>query len=223
MKHFLITRFIYPDDYPYMGERIELFNRCTLPSVQSQTCKNFTWIILGHPEIDLADIPHVFLDCKSHYKKDVVSALLKYIKTIEREDDELIITSRVDNDDIILPNFIKNVQSLANKKSDPFIIEFRGFWWDQRVGEMLKSTRYINGITSPFLSLVERGKNIKSVYFDNHGTMSKHFPVMKNENFGWIQTIHKHNLLMNKIKPGEFEGSKINNNQFKFLFGLGIK
>ena len=65
-KHFILTRFnlfLYGDN-PYkiedkelwMNHRIKLFEKYCLPSVQVQSCKDFTWIIAFDPETDPAVI-----------------------------------------------------------------------------------------------------------------------------------------------------------------------
>lgn len=224
MKHYLVTRFIYPENYRHMKERIEMFNKYTLPSVKAQNNKNFAWVIIGRPEIDLTGIDHVFIDAASYHKKDIVHALRKFILT-QITANEIVITSRLDNDDILLPNFTMNVQFLTRAELPPFLIEFKGFWLDLRVNKFYTNTRYRDKVTSPFLSLVEQSgphmdlTDIKTVYYDNHANMSRHFPVVRNRNNGWVQIIHKNNLLMNRIKPGNLEGTEINMNDFPYKIG----
>lgn len=213
-KHFIIIRFNYAPDYKYLPERIKLFKQFTLPSLQHQTNKNFHLLILGRPEIEI-DIPHTFLDWdetdKNHYVKCVVD-FLKENATM----DEIVITSRIDNDDMYLPNYVETVQKIAETENVkfPYLIELKGYWLDLRERKLYTNERYRKNLTSPFLSMVERG-TYHTVFHSNHSKMGRKFMVVSNDydpegrNYGWIQIIHKTNQLMNKIPVGQLEGKEV--------------
>jgi len=63
LKHFLITRFNYADDYEHLEQRIELFRRYTMPSIYAQTIKNFEWLIIGQPSFEIPGARCFFEGC----------------------------------------------------------------------------------------------------------------------------------------------------------------
>lgn len=134
-KHFIITRFnlkhtsknwqrdkqgneVLTDEW--MNARMEIFLRYCVPSVVNQDNKNFTWLI------------YIDKDTKEEYKKQFRELTFSYPFIIVREakdyDDfqnnycsdiiklmakkcQYIITTRLDNDDILHRKFISKIQS----------------------------------------------------------------------------------------------------------------
>lgn len=133
-KHFLITRFnlkrtcdswlsdkfgkeVLTDEW--MEERMNLFLGYCLPSVQSQTCKNFIWIIYIdihtnekflnifkklENEFDFIRVIQVnnYEEFQSNYCKDILSICDGSCK--------YIISTRLDNDDVVHKDFIFKIQ-----------------------------------------------------------------------------------------------------------------
>lgn len=209
MKHFIITRFNYAPDYKYLPERIKLFEQYTLPSLQKQTNKNFMLVVLGKPDIRIEGIQHIFLEWKENEGGHYVKPLVDFLKDCSTKDG-IILTSRVDNDDMYLPNYVETVQKIAETENVrlPYLIEQKGYWYDKRVEKYYTNERYRANLTSPFLSMVEKG-TYNTVFLANHSKMGKRFPVIFSENYGWIQIIHKTNQLMNKIPVGQLEGKEV--------------
>lgn len=127
---------------------------------------------------------------------------------------EKIITTRLDNDDMLMPNYVRAVQTIAKLK-DKALIELNGYWYDLRTGKLFHNHRYKENLTSPFISLVETpvwilGKNDNDLktkyytaYFRKHSDMGKIFTVIISEVKGWIQVLHNSNQKMNKLKAGQ--------------------
>jgi len=220
IKHFIITRHNYPKNYPYLRERMQMM-RIAAAFLNLSTNKNFVWIIQSNNEIidypefhELAEngmLKQVGFNNQSKVKDIDIDTIIDFItKKIEnpiRPGDKLI-TSRVDDDDILLPNYVKDVQQIAMNCDIDTIIDLKGYWLDKRE-EPIKyyyNHRYSFDRTSPFISLVENleeGKPIRTAYYIHHAKMGKHFNVFESPNHSWIQVLHKYNQKMNKLKPQE--------------------
>lgn len=171
MKHYIITRYNYPKEYPHKEERERLFFKYTLPSIKNQTDQNFKYIIIG----------------QTHDWKQLEDE----IKGIN----DWVVTTRLDNDDMILPEFTKEIKNIPLQEQ---VIDFNGYRYDERTNKFYKDTKYINHFTSPFISLMERSENYKGVYSDQHQNMGRKFNLNRIEKRLWCQIIHDTNQLMNK-------------------------
>lgn len=191
MKHLILTRHNYNEDYPHLEERKKLIEKYTKKSLENQTSKNFTWcIVTKHPVYsDIIDI----INFKN--KKELEGFMSTF--------DDVLLTSRVDNDDILSPEYVESVQEkaseLINKGKEEALIDSTGYRWDKRVDSFYKDFLYESNSNSPFLSVLSRDK---TCWHDKHGHMSKHF---ENNYFIskplWIQIIHQTNKLMNRVNP----------------------
>jgi hypothetical protein len=151
--HYLITRFNVPVknwdrdkagnptlDESWMQDRITLFNRYCVPTLQSQTQKDFKWIIycdrqtshhyleairnriisLPMAEIRLAeDFDHLMTDLRH---------LISGVSTL------YVITSRVDNDDGLGIHFIRQVQNYFTPEPNTLILLQGGILYDPQRG-----------------------------------------------------------------------------------------
>lgn len=160
-KHYILTRFnlgIYDPAGPYhktvktprawLKHRIQLFEKYTLPSVQRQTCQDFTWVLAFDP-----DTPPDIV-CAYDYMDNVQVCFEQphlWLRTQEPET-EWLITSRFDNDDMYDPQFVWKIQSEFRAIEEVIDIDYHVF--DVAQQQMFTSERY--RANSPFLSLVER-------------------------------------------------------------------
>lgn len=189
-KHVIITRFNYPEDKKDLfDDRMKLFKKYTLPSVKAQTNKDFTWVFFSNKELDIDFSDKKFVTLKS-YKE--------WKKELSKEY-EYIIETRLDNDYVISPNFIESIQ-LSFMKNE-YVIEFKGYRYDQRINQMYEDTFYNRGKTSPFVSLVSKLADEKYIFDYSHGDICNHFKTLYKEQKMWAQVIHNSNKLMNKDGP----------------------
>ena len=121
-----------------------------------------------------------------------------------RNKKEWIITTRLDNDDIILPTFIEKIQAQFNERF--LLVDTDGYQLDLRTGKHYDVARRSNN--SPFISLIERtgevwnsmdGKTIitdqvKTAMWCNHTNMELHFPSMKIPERLYKMVIHGRNI-----------------------------
>jgi hypothetical protein len=203
-KHYILTRFnigLYSDN-PYkiadpaawMRERIRLFNQYCLPSIKSQTCQDFTWILAfdGLTKLSIfneIELPDNAITC--------VTQPHLYLRECVKEAD-WIITSRFDNDDYYEPDFVEVVQKSFRFEREVIDIDYKVV--DEKTGKFYTSNRW--RANSPFLSLCEPWENIVTAMGHPHSEMPNYYPAEKLPGCHAVQVIHGGNVC-NKIKGKE--------------------
>ena len=193
MKHFVITRFNYPQTYKHMEQRLRLFNKFTRPSIEAQTSKNFEWLILGEPPLD---VPIEGVEHSFHEGTVGIMGFdyLGYIKRVTKDED-LVLMTRLDNDDMLMPTYVEDIQEEA---TEPELYEYKGYRLDLRNGKFFIDTRHRANVTSPFITLAQTPEGLQSVYSHNHGHMWKFFKLHMLEKRNWVQIIHDTNWVLNR-------------------------
>lgn len=217
-KHYIFTRWnrmdnqvtIYnnprvPDPEAWMEHRVKLFNEITLQSVMLQTERNFTWLLSFAEET-----PKHITD---HYATwPGVKIIYEYPQTWLRKQDlkdgEWIITTRLDNDDYISPEYIEKVQAQFDETFK--LVDTDGRQLDLETGKLYTVER--KTCNSPFLSLIEQvgtpwesvtndprehriiSERIKTVYYCSHSKMEWHFPAVKINEVLYRMVIHSRNI-----------------------------
>lgn len=219
-KHFIFTRWnllgpdpnlnIYTnpqvkDPEAWMEHRCNLFNEITLPSVMLQTNTNFTWLLAFARQT-----PKKVTDFYASFPR--VKIIYDYPRTWSREKaglktGEWVITSRLDNDDYIFPQYIEKVQERFN--SEFLIVDTDGRQLDLATGKHYTVER--KTCNSPFISLIEKVNTpfmsisndpnekrliedrVKTVYFCQHSKMEWHFPAVKINEVLYKMVIHDRN------------------------------
>jgi hypothetical protein len=218
MKHYLITPWnVDMVDLEWLKARQILFEKFTLPSVLSQTNKNFEWIIVSdhrtpdsfrkvldsYPATVLYadfDLTNIKLAQTSHRRgvrleESIAAPLREYLKDV---DTDYIITSRLDNDDAISVDHVDKVQRFAReRKCDgmPFWLNMqRGYKWCS--GNVYP----IGALQNPFISMVEEQGELLTAYRCSHKVVHKHARMeqVREGHPTWMQVIHGANLL-NKL------------------------
>lgn len=213
-SHYLITRFNVPvgdwsadkagtatRDEAWTAHRMRLFADFCVPTVRHQTVRNFTWIICldaATPEATLAtirrmlvEIPHAeFLLAPSH---DVMMQRLRERLDVDRAD--FIITSRLDNDDGLGPDYIRLVQSHFKPVDKQLINLLGGLLYDapNRVLTRLRLSRF-----NHFTSLVERnlhdGRVLIVIGFPHTRPPEDVTVVDVPVRYGWLKIVHARNV-----------------------------
>lgn len=177
-------------------ERRRYYFDWLIMSLGVQTCKNFHFVL--------------FMDEKTpkEYIIELEESISKAVETYEiylghwndwiAETDfksDWIITSRIDCDDYYNENFVKIIQD--NFKGKQEILDVYGVQYDQINDELYTSGR--ERPNSPFISLVERNKDVKTVFYKPHTYMGDEFPArfVGSEPL-YTQVIHDENI-SNKI------------------------
>lgn len=217
--HFLITRFNLknPDwnvtknneallDDTWMTERLSLFENYCYPSVVAQRNKNFKWLLFfdeSTPEKYRTRIESIigtndfivpfYIGGMPKFQDSILDFVLK-----NANNKPYLITSRIDNDDCIHVDFIDEVQKQFNKQDFLAIDQISGYTM-QIEPEIILGKK--DHIFNPFISLIERNENPKTVWHYSHNMWKKEPRLVHlSEKRLWLSVIH------GKNKVNEFDG-----------------
>ncbi|MDA7648743.1 putative rhamnosyl transferase [Akkermansiaceae bacterium] len=216
-KHYIITIFNYPNDYPHLKERFNIFNNFTKPSIEAQSNKNFTWIILANP--NHISLFNEFKGVDAHIVKgeihnqrlpsvsSIAKAIYPFINS--KPLPQYIISTRICNDDAIHEDFIKLTQEKFLNNISSRLLDYKGYRYLVNTKTLYTQEKYHSKFPSPFCSLVykndyqpltidvKRPAPPQVVIEYPHTDLHKFHPlVLINEERMWCQLIHDHNLLM---------------------------
>lgn len=194
-KHFLITRFnlkkadwktnkknkaLLTDEWH--RNRFKLFMDYCFPSVASQTNKNFDWIvffdtstkeefrkIVSSLQKELPNFKPFYIDGMDQF----LPATKDYIKGFNQE---YIISTGIDNDDCISKHFIDEIQQKFDQQEfmaldfiDGYTIQTQ---CEIKIGKKLHQY-------NPFISLLERNKDPKTIRDRSHRNWKKEKNVLQ--------------------------------------------
>ncbi|HUR31639.1 MAG TPA: glycosyltransferase [Saprospiraceae bacterium] len=217
--HFLITRFnikisgFGPERMtsPFMTEewltqRLDLFLTYCVPSVLEQTNKNFTWLVYfdrSTPGFILEKVS--FLKNKSPDVRiilvdDYDEMLLDIRAKIKSSQKPFVITSRLDNDDIISNEYIERIQHNFSPVHNTIFNFKSGLEFSIRKNVMKK---WNNRPHNQFISLVEDVGRLStgSIYSFAHwkAPLIGHIINIEGEPF-WIYIGHENNYSEQKVR-----------------------
>lgn len=205
-------------DDEWMQNRCELFEKYYLPSITKQSNKNFNVLLLFDINTDkkyinkYKDIPNINIIYIPH--KEFLSYWLS------KKDIDVLITSRIDNDDAITLDYVELIQQQALMKPEvEQLIDFSGHQLietDYRVVPI-----YQNVANSPFLSVSSNKKQgFRHCFLNEHSYMHQFFKNIKKykDKSYFLQVIHERNLGNTRAGIG-YVNPKITNN-FKHIFDL---
>jgi hypothetical protein len=213
MKHYLITKInveteFWPNhakkmsssrfDEDYLSQRLDLFERYTVASVEAQTCKDFTWLVFIHPDTDIT--------LKKEFG-DRAGGLIEVTSDTEIHnfvggDETDTITTNLDSDDLIAVDYIDSIQEEYRSGlcglDRPVVLSFPGGYVlsDQR-REIIPITFKPN----QFTSLVESGSNPSTISSYRHlgsnalSSLTQQFPIVVSKTGRmWIIVAHGQNI-----------------------------
>lgn len=208
MKHFLITRFNLKQNKAakpqqsflglnehWLAQRLSLFTTFCAPAVTAQSNKNFEWLVLFDVDtplsfkqtIELSAARFRFVPIFIDGFKGIDNELPQLLKNLAKDED-FMVTTRLDNDDIIHQDFIKEIQ-LLYRPTDGLVIDMpRGF----QVGlsnNALIARNYMAPF-NPFLTLVEKTVNAKSVLSREHHHWKNAKNIATSPKRLWIELVH---------------------------------
>ena len=203
INHLIITRFlmffnktfspkIYTEDYIKNGIRV--MKKYLFPSLDNQSCKNFTWIlILG----DKANITYVksLLNFNISFPYNVLFAksLKNYIRN-SNKDFDVLITTRIDYDDRIYYDAVNDVRKAININRPIILYGYnRGVYYSELDNKYYNfDLNCENGTMSIFISLITVLNKINDTYtvydLKNHENIRKTL-LEKYKSFG-MKTIN---------------------------------
>ncbi|GGZ53389.1 glycosyltransferase [Mesonia mobilis] len=235
MNHFLITRFnvkiknwknskkgeeVLTDKW--LKERFFLFETYCLPSVKNQSNLNFKWFVFfdkDTPEIyknRIQKIANNFPNFIPVYIQDITflnSSFKQCITNNIIDPKKNIITTRLDNDDLIHREFIETIQKNYVDRDGVVIDLRRGY--QVALGEQNDQIRIFDFPFNPFVSYIEKYKeNLQTVMYQQH----RSFKYNKNqliidEKPLWIELVHESNKY-NTVRQDHFRIKNFNNKDF---------
>lgn len=243
-KHFIITRFnlrtVQWDKTKnnedvltkeWQKHRLQMFREFCFPSVVNQANQNFIWLVYfdtHSPDFIMKDIEKMktefknfvpkFLDEMELIKTEVKTDMMKYFD----QNTTHVITSRLDNDDAIQKNYVLEIQNAFDNQNICVV--------DPEIGICLQTTptfllsRY-RTTYSPFVSLIEKIENFRTVLSKSHNQWNEINSVRKiTDSIMWLQVIHGKNLFNSIMADKYLSDKKILNdfgiNSKKFNTGL---
>lgn len=217
-NHFIITRFnlrLWSKDKHnapvrtenWLSKRFELFENYCFPSIKAQTNQNFKWICLFDYEtplkykeringlnIEYPQFCPYFLDINE--SNDVVHYLKKIIRGFLVNENEFIITTRIDNDDAFHVDMINEIQKKVLFERDWNTI----YCFDYGL-QYFKELNFAMKISYPnnhFISYVEKSSDeFYTIMNFNHYFVNKEVRVVNLRNLDkpmWIEVIHESNV-----------------------------
>ena len=203
--HYLITRFnvheptwrkvdkqgetVCTDEW--MNDRFKLFARYCLPSVMAQTCKNFKWVILFHHKT----IPRWREVVKGYSERYNFVALYVGRRWLQELQAYLsgmchsgwLITTRLDNDDIIAPGYLRLIQAVFQRQRFVFV--------DAPAGYRLLGSELFEHFEpyNPFMTLIERASRLTVLHVPHGREIGRKYNSITLSHRQWIQVIHPRN------------------------------
>lgn len=213
-KHYIITRFNVPypqvekDSIPkgirpgYLKQRFEVFGKYTVPSVKNQTNKDFEWIVLFDKRT-----PEPFLSLIKKYEEEKVFRAvyvdrMDYSEKAVRElveDFDIsnipVITSRVDNDDAIVDDYVESIQLVAKDilPNETYLSSPHVFRYDCKDKSLSKYKMRKNHFVTRTGMLDDVSANVYHLSQDEMPKDSKAYTIVPGIHS--IEIVHESNLL----------------------------
>lgn len=209
IDHVLLTRFNLPSagfesivraQDGWLQNRIELFERYSIPSVQAQTSQAFHWIIYFDPESPewlrtwIRNHVHNNLYTPIFRPSVSLAELVEDIRNVTGGKASRLITSNLDNDDAIAIDFVERLQKAAPGRDRTAIYLVHG---------VIKSESHLYlkvDKTNAFASVADDWPPSYSCWSDWHTLLGKRMPTL--ELYGepaWLQVVHGRNVT-NRIR-----------------------
>lgn len=218
-NHLLITRFnlrnhdwnttknnqkLLTDEW--MEDRLWLFENFCFPSVIAQTNQQFNWHLFLDTtttavfKIRLENLVAPHSNVHLHY----IEGMPEFYPSIQKllsdqyANQPYIITSRIDNDDCISKNFINEIQLQFNQQDFLALDSIKGYSLQVQPDFRLGKKEHIY---NPFISLIEKNYNAKTVWSSDHTQWKKEKRIKQlTHKRLWMSIIHESN------KVNEFDG-----------------
>ncbi len=225
IDHLLLTRFNLPSIGPesliraedgWLQDRVELFERFTVPSVDAQTAAGkFHWLVFLDKEsprwlIDrLAPLVERAVFTPVYGAQFTNEEVVEHARSLTGGKGDILITTNLDNDDGLAVDFIERLQRLAQVREPTALYLANGI--------ILAGDRAFlrHDPHNAFVSVAEPWGGAKTVWRDWHTMLHKQMAVRTDGGRpAWLQVVHGRNV-SNRIRGrlinpaayrGEFAG-----------------
>ncbi|WP_405372079.1 MULTISPECIES: glycosyltransferase [unclassified Microbacterium] len=226
IDHVFVTRFNLPTAGPeslvrardgWLRERVDLFERHTVPSVQRQHAPGLAWIVYLDPEsptwllerLAPAIAAGMFTPL---YREEVGWAdVARDARAVTGARGDLLVTTNLDNDDALADDFAARVQALARQHGRSAIYLSNGLI---ARGDELYGRRDDH---NAFCSVAESWEAPGTAWRDWHTLLGRHYPVVTDRGApGWLQVVHGGNV-SNRVR-----GLRTSPSRHRALFGAEL-
>jgi hypothetical protein len=189
-----------PLDRGWIEKRLKLFDKYCFPSVKGQSEQNFLWLVSFHPETD----PEVYRKYQQ-YPNFVAVTTESFREMFERfhQNQTIFITTRLDSDDAIGRDFVKEIQGLARRTERESVA--LNFSHGLACFDKHNLVQDIRKQSNPFMSLIirnfHRSPIPQTIFQREHRFWEKdpRYQDVRTATPMYIQVIHESNLV-NHIK-----------------------
>lgn len=211
MLHVILTRFniaspgrevAIRNSPGWLDRRFGLFEQFCLPSIAGQTERNFHWLIYFDK-----DTPAEFRD-RIERDRQIFNFTPRYVamfdkamiaddvRALAQPGEDLILTTRLDNDDALSNDFVARVQDVAKDARAKTVLNFtQGI--AMRKGRLYTAADHSN----PFTTLVERDlAGVETIWAKPHHELGHKWEIAQVDGRPvWLQVVHGENVI-NRIK-----------------------
>ncbi len=212
--HYLITRFNVPVknwdrdkagkpvlDAAWMQERLVLFRKYCAPTIRHQQCNDFIWMVYCDQLTEAKDLETIrqevsrVKNAQVRLVADFPDLLIDLKEVLTDAPTPFVITSRVDNDDGLGPDFIREVQDHFVARDKQIINFTKGVLYDthRQVLTEIRDSRF-----NHYGSLIEEsvpGQPLITVVGYPHGRPPEGSNVTDvDSRFAWLKIIHERNM-----------------------------
>lgn len=204
IDHVILTRFNLPSkgresliraQDGWLRDRVELFEKYCLPSIQRQDTDNFKWIVYFDPEspqwlrdwITLQEQDAGFLPI---FRESVsTSDLVHDMREVTGGRGKILITTNLDNDDAVAVDFVSQIQNAVQGRARQVIYLANGLI-------LHEPKLYVHRDTdNAFCSVAESWEEPKTAWTDWHTRLHLHMQVnLVDGPPAWLQVIHGTNV-----------------------------
>lgn len=217
-SHFVLTRFNIASpgrEAPirnspgWLERRFALFEQYCLPSMAAQTARDFVWLIyfdentpqqfrnrIERARGECAFTPRFVGPFSVEQAKDDVQAILS-------GPHDLVLTTRLDNDDAVSNDFITRIRNAAEGAESGTVLNFT-YGLAMNAGRIYTASDHSN----PFTTMVERQvSRPQTVWSAQHHELGQKYRVIQIEAPPvWLQVVHGENVT-NRIRGKRLEPS----------------
>lgn len=213
MKHILVSRVAIKMNHPnqtmdwetWALKRLELYRTITIPSIAAQSNQDFTLISLVDEDFYMKyggdgfmyhgldnEVTLLVKSDGSYPKKNIVKVITKYIASF---DDDEVIVSRIDSDDLLHIDYIKEVRAAFNTKEKRDYVDIKvGMTYNINTGKAFLNKKY-DVVISPFVSVREPVNQFDCLSFAFEHSQLSFLTGIKSERIKAVQIIHGNNLI----------------------------
>lgn len=206
-KHLLLTRFNIPflqgDTHciepAWLEHRFLLFEQCCLPSVQAQTCQDFTWLLLWDErtpdaykkriERHAQQVPQI--QCLWLGYEEDINTLYARLGQQYLPEDGALLTSRLDNDDSLALDYVERVQQIAQEITEDRFISLP---YGEQCFIRRPHTYKVYCVRNHFLSKIEFQRPRTVLGIDHTTIAQDEITVIPDKRAAWTENVHEKNI-----------------------------